>query len=68
LAYTPQGLMITVENRSGAPTGPRTGHGLTGMSERAASVGGTLHAGADGGGRFEVRAFLPAPAGQDAAP
>jgi signal transduction histidine kinase len=44
------------------------GHGLVGMSERAALVGGTLHAGpgADGTG-FVVEAELPLPGGRDAA-
>jgi signal transduction histidine kinase len=35
------------------------GHGLTGMRERVALVGGTLVAGAGAGGGFEVRARLP---------
>ncbi|MFI5894943.1 sensor histidine kinase [Actinoplanes sp. NPDC051513] len=61
LTYTAKGLLITVENRAGSSTGPRTGHGLTGMRERAASVGGKLDAGPDASGRFAVHAFLPAP-------
>ena len=66
LSYTRDGLMIAVENRVGPgfAAGPRTGHGLTGMRERAASVGGTLAAGPDASGRFAVHAFLPAPANQ----
>jgi signal transduction histidine kinase len=36
------------------------GHGLLGMSERAAAVGGTLRAGPAAGGGFLVRATLPA--------
>lgn len=36
-----------------------SGHGIAGMRERAAAVGGTLHAGPDGRGRFQVRAELP---------
>jgi signal transduction histidine kinase len=36
------------------------GHGLTGMSERAAAVGGELSAGPGPGGGFEVIARLPA--------
>jgi signal transduction histidine kinase len=35
------------------------GHGLLGMRERAATVGGTLHAGRAEGGGFEVEAELP---------
>ncbi|WP_433729471.1 sensor histidine kinase [Actinoplanes sp. CA-051413] len=69
LRYTPGGLAIEVENRVGrgpaAGPEPRTGHGLTGMRERAASVGGTLDAGPGPGGRFLVRAFLPAPVSQE---
>jgi len=38
----------------------RTGHGLLGMRERAATVGGSLRAGAAAGGGFLVEAVLPA--------
>jgi signal transduction histidine kinase len=69
LSYTPDGLAIEVENRVGrgpaAGPEPRAGHGLTGMRERAASVGGTLDAGPGPGGRFLVRAFPPAPVSQE---
>jgi signal transduction histidine kinase len=41
------------------PAGALTGHGLIGMRERAASVGGTLDAGHSSDGGFEVRASLP---------
>jgi signal transduction histidine kinase len=41
------------------PRGAPTGHGLIGMRERAASVGGTLDAGPGRAGGFEVRATLP---------
>ena len=37
----------------------RAGHGLTGMSERAAALGGWLTAGPDPGGGFMVQAWLP---------
>jgi len=48
------------------PAGPRgvapprgQGHGLTGMAERAAAVGGEVTAGPRGEGGFEVSAWLP---------
>jgi signal transduction histidine kinase len=43
-----------------APTPPDGGHGLAGMRERAASVGGQLQAGPAAGGGFVVEATLPA--------
>ncbi|MYS78622.1 two-component sensor histidine kinase [Streptomyces sp. SID5926] len=44
---------------SGPAAGPGTGHGLTGMRERAALVGGRLTAGAGPDGGFLVEAELP---------
>jgi signal transduction histidine kinase len=35
------------------------GHGIVGMGERAATVGGTVAAGANPGGGFRVHAHLP---------
>jgi len=47
----------------GRPTpGPGPGHGLLGMRERAAAVGGEFRAGAAPGGGFLVQATLPAKA------
>ena len=46
---------------SAAGDGP--GHGLLGMRERAATVGGSLRTGAASGGGFLVEAVLPAQAG-----
>jgi signal transduction histidine kinase len=83
LNYEPEALVIRVTDdgdSSGAAAGNQPcGHGLTGMAERAAAVGGTFSAepGPDGG--FEVVARLPVPgpdqagpdqdtAGRDAAP
>ncbi|MFF7974986.1 histidine kinase [Streptomyces sp. NPDC007905] len=62
LHYRPQWLTITVEDDGRAePYEPRsgTGHGLIGMRERAASVGGRLTARARPGGGFTVTAELP---------
>lgn len=62
LHYRPQLLTITVEDdgRVGSHHPyPGTGHGLIGMRERAATVGGTLYAGARPEGGFTVTAELP---------
>ena len=42
-------------------TGKGTGHGLVGMRERAAAVGGTVDAGPGRSGGYRVRAVLPVP-------
>lgn len=61
IEYAPERVAITVrdDGRGGDPDASG-GHGLTGMRERAALIGGTLTAGnaADGRG-FEVTAALP---------
>jgi len=44
---------------AGQPRDQGTGHGLAGMRERAALLGGWLKAGAEPGGGFAVRAELP---------
>jgi signal transduction histidine kinase len=46
----------------GPITGGSTGHGLVGMRERAAMLGGELEATRGDGGGFTVRARLPLPA------
>lgn len=68
LAFGDGDLVVTVADdgrggRTGAGngvTGP--GHGLVGMRERVAAVGGDLDAGPTPGGGFTVRARLPLPA------
>ncbi|MFF4120593.1 sensor histidine kinase [Streptomyces sp. NPDC001714] len=62
LHYLPERLTITVEDdgrSAGQPPPAGTGHGLIGMRERAATVGGRLHAGPRPGGGFCVTADLP---------
>ena len=73
LAYEPGALVIRVTDdgpgRGTLAADAAAGHGLTGMAERAAAVGGTFSAAAGPDGGFEVAARLPAPApGQAAAP
>jgi signal transduction histidine kinase len=61
LRYAPGRLTIRVTDDGTGAGGERYagGHGLTGMSERAAAVGGDLSAGPGPGGGFEVTAMLP---------
>jgi signal transduction histidine kinase len=70
LSYEPGALAIRVAddgNGPGTAAGDRlSGHGLTGMAERAAAVGGSFSAAAGSDGGFVVVARLPA-AGADAA-
>jgi signal transduction histidine kinase len=55
-------LVVRVRNSPGTtPTAAGSGNGLTGMRERAAMFGGTLHAGPLDDGGFEVVAHLPVP-------
>jgi signal transduction histidine kinase len=54
--------VVEVEVRddgAGAAAAMQAGGGLTGMRERAASLGGTFEAGSASGGGFRVRASLP---------
>ncbi|MEU4742363.1 sensor histidine kinase [Actinosynnema sp. NPDC023658] len=64
LHYTEEALRLRIrDNGPGPPaTTPPGGHGLTGMRERAAAVGGRLRTGAAGVGGFLVEASLPAKA------
>lgn len=71
LRYEPAALGLQVTDDGGQPgTGHQpggSGHGLTGMAERAAAVGGWVKAAPRAEGGFEVLAELPFGAGQVAA-
>ena len=58
LDYREDSLWLRVRDNGPGPAGGPDGHGLLGMRERVATVGGTLHAGASPAG-FEVEAVLP---------
>jgi signal transduction histidine kinase len=63
----PSFVRISVTNDPPAgppPEADGTGHGLAGMRERAALLGGELSAGPESGGGFAVRALLPAGEGR----
>jgi signal transduction histidine kinase len=64
LVYQPAALQIEVDNDAAHPpaNGRPAGHGLVGMRERVAAIGGSLHAGPRPGGGFRVAATLPLPA------
>jgi signal transduction histidine kinase len=66
LRYGPEVVEIEVIDNGRAPgdngtaaTSPGTGHGLTGLRERAAALGGTLEYGQIENGGFRVSACLP---------
>jgi signal transduction histidine kinase len=63
LRYSGDGLRLQIrDNGPGPPAAPSWrpgGHGLLGMRERAAAVGGELTTGAASGGGFAVTARLP---------
>ena len=59
LAYEARGLEVAVEDDGAAPTGSGRGHGLVGMRERVALLGGELEAGPAPDGGFRVLARLP---------
>ena len=72
VSYTQDEVRISVTDTGlGQPAdipGPGPGgHGLAGMRERAAAVGGSVETGPAAGGGFRVRAWLPvhAPPGRD---
>jgi signal transduction histidine kinase len=60
----PEAVVLQVANGPGVPSVPArgnrgTGHGLAGMRERVALLGGSLSAGPTPDGRFLVSAVLP---------
>ncbi|MCT9080819.1 sensor histidine kinase [Streptomyces fulvoviolaceus] len=60
LRYGIEELAVRVrDNGPGPASSDSPGHGLLGMRERAAMVGGTLHTGPAPGGGFLVEALLP---------
>ncbi|MFJ4524614.1 sensor histidine kinase [Streptomyces sp. NPDC088810] len=62
VGHLPNGLQLMVTNsppRHPVPPSPGAGHGLLGMRERAAMLGGHVHAQSTSGGGFSVTAFLP---------
>jgi signal transduction histidine kinase len=61
LHYCGNSLRLRIrDNGPGPPLAPRPGgHGLLGMRERAAAVGGELRTGAAAGGGFLITACLP---------
>jgi signal transduction histidine kinase len=61
IGYRPSSLELTIVNE-GAAEARAGGHGLRGMRERVALLGGTLHAGRAEDGTFVVAATLPAEA------
>jgi signal transduction histidine kinase len=67
--YGPGDLVLTVRNTvppgAAHPDGARPGHGIIGMSERAAMVGGTLTAGPASESVWRVRLTVPRPAPAD---
>ncbi|MFF7250853.1 sensor histidine kinase [Embleya sp. NPDC008237] len=63
VAYVPTGVGLRVHNEAAPNPGPDaregSGHGVLGMRERAAMIGGTLEAGHTPDGGYHVDVFLP---------
>jgi signal transduction histidine kinase len=66
LRYTREALRLRIRDNGPGPWPSTGGHGLTGMRERAAAVGGTLRAGPAAVGGFMVEATLPSTTGETA--
>ncbi|HEY4829958.1 MAG TPA: ATP-binding protein, partial [Solirubrobacteraceae bacterium] len=66
LHYGAQAVSLRVRDNGPGPMAAATsgGHGLTGMRERAAAVGGHLRTGPATGGGFLVEATLPGEGGE----
>jgi len=64
--WAPQHVVLQVDDdgRGAAATSDGAGHGVLGMRERAAMLGGSLSAGPRAGGGYRVRAEIPVPGGQ----
>jgi signal transduction histidine kinase len=62
LAYDDATLRLRIRDDGPGPPSsePRDGHGVTGMQERVAAVGGSVRIGPATGGGYLVEAFLPA--------
>jgi signal transduction histidine kinase len=60
LEHRPDELLIRIEDDGRGSSGePGNGHGITGMRERVAALGGRLHAGPVPGGGFHVEGRIP---------
>ncbi len=62
LHFTDDTLRLRIRDNGPGPQETASGHGLTGMRERAAAAGGELRAGAARSGGFLIEARLPAEA------
>jgi signal transduction histidine kinase len=60
LRYARDALRLRIRDNGPGLTDRHTGHGLLGMRERAAAVGGSLQTGSAPGGGFRIEAELPA--------
>jgi signal transduction histidine kinase len=70
VSYEPHGVLVQVDDAGPAQHRPASpgrlgtapGNGITGMTERAQALGGSLSAGRRSDGGFRVQAWLPEPA------